>query len=146
MKPGERGLTLLEMMVATLIMGIAVVGLLSGITTSMRNAARITDHDRAVQLAHSKMDELLMDRTLPRDFIVEGRFDRAAAGSVEAGWRARATMFAMAPHPAPGQGAMERVELEVWWNSGRDRRTFTLEGLRTRVLLPEDIPPAPEPQ
>ena len=146
MKRGERGLTLLEMIVAALIMGIAVVGLLSGITTSMRNAARITDHDRAVLLAHSKMDELLADLRLPRDLVVEGRFDRASAGSIEAGWRARATMFAMSPRPAAGQGAMERGELEVWWNSGRDRRTFMLEGFRTRILLPEDIPPTPQPQ
>jgi prepilin-type N-terminal cleavage/methylation domain-containing protein len=36
------GFTLLEMMVATVIMGIAVVGLLSGISSSMRNAAKLT--------------------------------------------------------------------------------------------------------
>ena len=34
----ERGFTLLEVLVATMIMGLAVVGLLSSISVSMRNA------------------------------------------------------------------------------------------------------------
>ena len=38
MNAAHAGFTLLEMMVATVIMGIAVVGLLSGISSSMRNA------------------------------------------------------------------------------------------------------------
>jgi hypothetical protein len=32
--------------------------------------------------------------------------------------------------------------LQVWWANGERRRTFTLEGFRTRILKPEDIPPA----
>ena len=35
----QRGFTLLEILVATTIMGVAVVGLLSSLSTSMRNAA-----------------------------------------------------------------------------------------------------------
>ena len=38
---GKRGFTLLEMIVATTIMGIAVAGLMSGISSSTRNAARL---------------------------------------------------------------------------------------------------------
>ncbi len=59
MKP--RGFTLLEMLVATAIMGIAVVALLANISTSMQNASRLTDYDRAALLAKRKMDELLLD-------------------------------------------------------------------------------------
>jgi len=144
MKRGERGLTLLEMVVATLIMGIAVVGLLSAITTSMRHGARITDYDRAVQLARGKMNELLLDSQLPRDGVVEGRFDRFGAGNVQAGWRARLTAFAVPPVPRPGLQAMDRLALEVWWDNGGQRRTFLVEGFRTRTLLPQDVPPASE--
>jgi prepilin-type N-terminal cleavage/methylation domain-containing protein len=85
----RKGFTLLEMMAATVVMGIAVVGLLSGISTSMRNAGRLTDYDRAVLLARARMGELLVDRTLPKQTIIEGQFEPALAGGIEGGWRAR---------------------------------------------------------
>ena len=65
MKP-ERGFTLLEVMVATLIMGIAVSGVLSGLAAAARNASRLTQYDRATLLARQKMDELLVDQTVRR--------------------------------------------------------------------------------
>ena len=50
---GRRGFTLLEMVVATAIMGIAVVGLLSVLAGATRNAARLRDYDRVAQLART---------------------------------------------------------------------------------------------
>ena len=63
----KSGFTLLEVLVATLIMGIAVAGILSGMAGALRNAARLTDYDRATLLAKQKMDELLIDRAAPRN-------------------------------------------------------------------------------
>src|SRR4029077_1217587 len=63
----RRGFTLLEMMVATVILAVAIVGLLSGITGALRNAARLTEYDRAVQLARLRMNELVVDERLPRN-------------------------------------------------------------------------------
>ena len=83
MKP--RGFTLLEMMVATLIMGIAVIGLMGEITASMRNASRVTERDRAALLARSKMDELLLDPQFPLETPVAGAFDPVMTGGVEGG-------------------------------------------------------------
>ena len=54
------------MIVATTIMAIAVVGLLSGIAASTRNAARLREYGRAVQLARLRMNELLVD---PRGYL-----------------------------------------------------------------------------
>ena len=130
---GERGLTLLEVLIATVIMAIAVVGLLSSLSTSMRNASRVTDHDRAAVLARTKMDELLTTARLPKFMIHEGSFDASS------GWRARATPFETAPGSGVGVAAIDRVELEVWWMAGEQRRTFKVVGFRRTALTAEDI-------
>ena len=65
------------MIVATTIMGVAVTGLLAGLSGATRNAARLRDYDRVVQLARLRMNELLLDERLPRDTVVSGEFDPA---------------------------------------------------------------------
>jgi general secretion pathway protein I len=143
---GNRGFTLLEVMVATTIMAIAVVGLLSSLSTSLRNASRLTDYDRAALVARRTMDQLLLDQRLPRFAPVEGRWDPAATG-VEGGWRARFTLFEVPPGAGAGAPILDRLELEVWWMNAGRRRSFALEGFRRGILRPEDVPfigaPAP---
>lgn len=135
----QRGFTLLEMLVATLIMGIAVIGLMAEITASMRNASRVTNRDRAALLARSKMDELLLTPDFPLDTPVQGDFNRSMTGGVPGGWRARLTRFEMPPNPAPGQQSLDRMSLEIWWMAGGERRTFALSGYRAHVLRAEDL-------
>ena len=139
----QRGFTLLEVMVATLIMGIAVVGLMSGISQSLRNADRVTDYDRAALLARSKMDDLLLNYQLPKGVVLSGSFDPVLMGGKAGGWRAKVTTFEMPPRPAPGGEILERVELEIWWEAGTDRRRFNMEAFRSNIVRPEDMPPIP---
>ncbi len=134
---GRRGFTLLEMMVATTIMGVAVVGLLSGISGAVHNAARLRDYDRVAQLARERMNELLTDYQMPRNVEVANQFDPAIAGGLEAGWRAQLSTFEKPPTPS-GQLALDRIQLEVWWNTGNTRRSIHMESFRKRFALPQD--------
>jgi general secretion pathway protein I len=136
----RRGFTLLEVLVATLIMAVAVTGLLSAISTSLRSASRLTDYDRATLLARQKMDELLIAKGLPKLTTFEGGWEREVTGSVNMGWRARLTPFEMPPSAGPGTPFLERMELEIWWMNGNQRRNLTLEGFRRGVLTPQDLP------
>jgi general secretion pathway protein I len=137
----NRGFTLLEMLVATTIMGIAVAGLMSGISSTTRNAARLRDYDRVVQLARLRMNSLLTDPRAPLNLSQEGLFDPAITGGLECGWRAQVSVAEKMPYPAPGDYVLDRVQVEIWWISGGQRRTFPLESYRKRTLRPEDIVP-----
>jgi general secretion pathway protein I len=132
----RKGFTLLEVMVATVIMGIAVAGLIAGLSQSVKNAARLTDYDRAAMLARTKMNDLLLDVTLPYDGTVDGKFEPDQAGGVESGWRASLRPFDLPPHAGPGTEILQRIALELWWQPATGtRRTIQLESYR-RVRIP----------
>jgi general secretion pathway protein I len=138
MRGNQGGFTLLEVLVATVIMGIAVAGLIAGLSQSVKNAGRLTDYDRAAMLARTKMNELLVDVNLPFDGSVEGQFDRDQSGGVESGWRAALRPFDLPPRAAPGTIILQRVALELWWQppSGT-RRAIQLESYRqARIPMP----------
>ena len=130
----QSGFTLLEVMVATLIMGIAIVGLMSNLHVSLRNTGRLTDYDRATLFAQHKMDELLSVAALPNYQPLNGTFDPGTGDPNAGGWQALPRPFEYPPHPAPGTRVLQRIELQIWWTNGDRRRTYTLEGFRPSVL------------
>ena len=131
------GFTLLEVLVATLIMGIAVTGLIVGLSQSVRNASRLAAYDRAAALARSQMNELLLSDQLPFNGEFEGRFQ----GKPAAGWRAVTKPFETQANPGPGSQVLQRIALEVWWQpDGGTRRTLNVAGYR-KALVPS--PEAP---
>ena len=132
------GFTLLEVMVAALVMGIAVAGVLSGLAGAARNAARLTDYDRATLVAKQKMDELLADTAASRNQPIEGTFDPKVTGNTKMGWRARIAPFEALPGRGAGAWGVDRIELEIWWMQGDVRRSFSLEGFRRGVLQQGD--------
>ncbi|HEV2202449.1 MAG TPA: type II secretion system protein [Bryobacteraceae bacterium] len=138
MRSVQRGFTLLEVLVAALVMGIAVAGVLSGLAGAARNASRLTDYDRATLAAQQKMDELLLARDAPRNQVLEGAFDPALTGGEAMGWRARVSPFEAVPGRGPASWGVDRIELEVWWMQGEVRRSFSLEGFRRNLLRQGD--------
>ena len=36
---------------------------------------------------------------------------------------------------------LERIELEIWWKFGADRRRFNLEGFRMNIVKPGEFAP-----
>src|SRR5947199_823470 len=109
------GFTLLEVLVATVIMGFAVTALIVGLSQSVKNAGRLADYDRAVMMARTKMNDLVLDASLPFDGAVEGRFDPAQSGGIESGWRAVLKPFEQPQNAGPGAVILQQVALEIWW-------------------------------
>lgn len=141
----QSGFTLLEVLVASVLMGIAVGGVLNGLAASARNAARLTQYDRATLLARHKMDELLVDQNIRRRVPMEGSWDPASTGGAVMGWRAEVDPFEKAPGAGIGSWVLDRVQLEVWWMDGATRHSFSLEGFRRGLLRNEDFQHAPGP-
>jgi general secretion pathway protein I len=129
----QRGFTLLEVLVATVIMAAAVVALLSNLSISLQNAARLTDYDRAVMMAKRTMNELLTRPNLPMMTVLEEEWNPVVVG-VRGGWKARLTPFERSPGAGAGGMGLDRLELEVWWMSGERRRTLALEAYRSSML------------
>jgi general secretion pathway protein I len=136
----QSGFTLLEVLVATAIMGVAVAGLLNTISASAHNAARLTEYDRAVLLAKSKMDELLAEPKLQRNVPMTGEFDAVRTGGVPCAWRAVIQPFETLPGAAPGFWVVDRIELEIDWMDGATKHSFSLEGFRRGILQARDVP------
>ena len=136
----RRGFTLLEVLVATAIMAIAVTTAVGALRTSLRNADRQMELDRAGNLARRKMDDLLAERLNPHCQSFGGVFPAAYTGGTEAGWSAIVTPYETATMPpAPGVPALERIQLEVWWKTITGRKTMRLEAYRRTVLTPPDV-------
>ncbi len=127
------GFTLLELLVATAILGIAVAALLGGLSDSVRASWRVSEYDKATLLAKQKMEELLVDSRFPRFEVVQGKFSETS------GWSARRTPWDYSRPAGAGGSVIDRTEVEVWWMSGSSRRAIQLEGYRRGILRPEDF-------
>lgn len=128
------GFTLLEVLVATLIMGIAVVTLLAALQTSLLNGGRLTAHDRMAMLGRAKMDELLVDSNLPLEAEFDGGFAPASTGGEEAGYHAALAIFEGPPQTVPGSSVLQRIALRVWWKDGGRLRTLDMEAFRRNQI------------
>lgn len=141
MNQGRRGFTLLEVLIATVILAVAITGLLSALSGSLNNISHVTEADRASVLARRKMDELITLRDLPRNGELAGPWNEDAG--VEGGWRALITPFETSPASVKGGFELDRVQLEVWWMSNGRRHSFPVDGYRT-IQLKDDVPGAPQ--
>jgi general secretion pathway protein I len=131
----RRGFTLLEVLVATTIMAIAVGTLMSALSTSLRNASRVTERDRAALVARRVLDDMMVQAALPYGQVMQGRLDPIQTG-MEGGWRAMAEPFETGPAGLAGDRLVERIAVEVYWRSGVSPRSLRLEGYRGIRRLP----------
>ena len=111
-RAGQRGFTLLEVLVATVMLAVAISGLMSALSTSLRGASRVTEYDRAAMLARRKMDEIIAERRLPRNMMFEGAYNPAETNGSPSGWRAQVAGFELPPNPRPGVPIVDRIDVK----------------------------------
>ena len=119
LKGGATGFTLLEVLVATAILGTAVAALLSLLSGSLRNAAKLEPPQQALALAESQLNDLLIASeqgrnaaALPLDQKVEGWWDERFR------WEALVTPTRAADPPMLNDPILVHVVFDVFWKDG----------------------------
>ena len=123
---GSAGFTLLEALIAIVILALSLGALLQLYGTGLRGIATIDNNLRARLLAQSVMAEVSYDRRLQPGRL-QGRLDQFA-------WTLSITPFDDGdPAPQlPGPWTLHRLALTVSWPQGRRIELQTLRMLRTR--------------
>lgn len=116
-----RGFTLIETLVALLIVAVALVSALTALGRSADAAAALRERTLADWVAQNRLAELRALQRWPRLGVSEGRVDQARTVFV---WRERVEAT---PNPF-----FRRVEVDVYDASGR-RRITQLGGFATRA-------------
>ena len=123
----RRGFTLLEVLVASTIMAIAVGTIFAALSTSLRTASRVTERDQAALQAQRILNDLLANTTLPRGQQLQVQLNAAQYG-MEADWRALVSPM----ESGPGGWVVDRVALELIWRGGGGKPgSIQLDGYRT---------------
>ncbi len=123
-----RGFTLLEVLVALAILGVAVVASIQGFAAGLRLLKLAGDHQHAMLVADQKLREVMKPAEGHQDGI-EGAFT----------WE-RTTSVVPAPELAGATGPMWRVyriDVRVRW----EKRSVELATLRTVALATTGAPP-----
>lgn len=139
MRRRERGFTLLELLVATTILGVAVAALLGAMSQSLRNQGRVDATERMTLAARRQMEALLAEKDLPRFVAIEGVLERDSTSRPRAGWTARVIPFEPPRVAGPGMEVLDCVQLEMWRIEGGRRRTLSLDGYRRGRLTDRDF-------
>ena len=138
----EQGFTLLEVLLAMTLMGLVIVGAFGALQSAVNVETRSQDASRIALLARRQMDQLLLDHTLPKAQLLEGRFPDQWVPGAEAGWRATIGPYesaAMPPEaPPPGARMIERIALEIWIRRSGRERVERFESFRSAVVTVTD--------
>jgi general secretion pathway protein I len=121
----QRGFTLMEMLVAVMVLGTAVAAISGVIATSMRNVSRVEEYERVTLLARSQMNELM---TLP------WKDGQTWSGNWADGyhWTAIANVVPMQKGQEGAAYELMRMTLIGTWKTTRGQKTYTLETARAQ--------------
>jgi len=121
-KSAGRGFTLLEVLVALVLLSIALVAIFELFSANSRGLSKSADYSNAVIMAESRMREILDDENLS---------ERAWDVTTEDGYRMTAVVSGTVSNRTENlQVKLLEINLTVSWTKGSKERTFNLRTLK----------------
>src|SRR5213594_4648046 len=121
----QRGFTLMEVLVAASVLGIAATALFGLLSKSLSNLRKVEDLHRYELAAQDLMNRVLLQQTLPAPATAEGAIDNLGAN-----WSVKITPWAPPTlEKKPGQAVL-KVEVEVTWPGVSSQRNIAVESLK----------------
>ena len=130
-KLGSRGFTLLEVLVASVLLASVFVAVMSVMSGSLRTLDRMGPHERALVYAREKMTEQLLRPQLAPE---------RSSGQWSDGYRWRVEIAPLdAAAPAAGSApSLFRVRVEIAWGEGQRAASYRLETTQLAQRAPEN--------
>jgi prepilin-type N-terminal cleavage/methylation domain-containing protein len=128
-KANQRGFTILEALVAVVILGGAAAAISGVLSTSLRNIGRAEDYQRVTLLARGQMNELLALPVWKDGQTWNGQW----AGNYH--WTAQAQVIPPARGADAASLVLVRMVLIGSWKTTRGVKTYTLETARVQQRI-----------
>jgi prepilin-type N-terminal cleavage/methylation domain-containing protein len=122
---GQRGFTLIEVIVAAAIFGIAAGSLFALLSRSLANIRKIEDVHHYQLASEDVMNRALALRTLPANVPIEG-----ALKNPPGRWIVRVSPWSPSKFDSHPSEAIVKIDVEVRWQGRSGERSVKLEALK----------------
>ncbi len=131
----DKGFTLIEVVVATAILGIALTVIIELFAGGLRLARVSKEYTKAVNYANTKMEEVASQQTL-EEGTTEGEFDETYR------WRVTMNKVNLLPGDRPWEVKppieLFRIKVDVLWKPGSKERSVVTETHRAMKVQDEE--------
>ncbi len=131
----NQGFTLIEVVVATAILGIALTVIIELFAGGLRLARTSREYTKAVNYVNSKMEEIDSKQTF-EEGVTEGEFDETFH------WRVATSKVNILPGEKPWEVKLPidlfKIKVDVTWKSGSKERSTGTETYRTMKVQSDE--------
>ena len=125
----ERGFTLIEVMVAAAVLGIAATAIFGLFSKSLSNLRTIDDLHKYQLATEEIMNRVLLQTSLPPEADVEGRIER-----LNARWNVKVSPWIPKKLDDNPREAVMKVDVQVLWQGRSTERSVKLETIKGTVV------------